>query len=298
MKTWSLTPFFNEVDLLEIRLAELDDVVDIHVIAEANVSYSGRRKPLYFLEHVERFAPWKDKIRYIAVDDMPNGQRTIAPKHLLRAAAGDDNWRRENHQRNALNRGLDGMEADDKVLISDLDEILRADVVRDMKVRSPVLDRFGRMGRIRPSVTLHLYWLNWCWSRLHESPIASFVDGATVLTKGVQHARMLPSLAFKSDKASGWHFSYMGGIQAIQTKISQAAHQEVNKPVYNRRAWIEHCMRTGQDLFRRKGSLHSVPIEELPRYVGANLDRFGHLIGPPLQAKEPSPTAKRIGPVR
>lgn len=289
MTTWSLTPFFNEVDLLEIRLAELDDVVDIHVIAEATVSYSGKRKPLYFAEHRERFAPWKDKIRYIVVDDMPDGHRTIAPRQLLRAAP-DDNWRRENHQRNNLNRGLEGMEADDKVLISDLDEILRADVVREMKVRSPVLDRFGRIGRIRPAVTLHLYWLNWAWSRLHESPIASFVDGATVLTKGVQKARMLPSLEFKLDKASGWHFSYMGGLEAIQTKLSQAAHQEVNKPVYNRRAWIEHCVTTGKDLFRRRGSLHSVPIEDLPGYVGANLDRFSHMIGPELPR-----AAERIG---
>jgi Glycosyltransferase family 17 len=293
-KTWSLTPFFNELDLLEIRLAELDDVVDIHVIAEATRTYSGKRKPLYFREHEDRFAPWKDKIRYVVVDDMPDGNHTIPPRRLLRAAAGDHHWRRENHQRDALNRGIEGMTGEDKVLLSDLDEILKADVVREMEVRSPTLDQFGRRARLRPTVALHLYWLNWRWSELHTSPIASFVDGATMLTLGAQKVRLLPGAPYKPKKISGWHFSYMGGTEAIQHKLAMAAHQEVNKPAFNRLKWITECQQTGQDLFHRKGSMTSIPTDELPHYVGANLDRFEHMIGPALG--EPAQPHPRIGP--
>ena len=293
MVTWSLCPFFNELDLLEIRLAELDDVVDIHVIAEATVTYSGRRKPLYFRENEDRFAPWKDKIRYIVVDDMPAGNRTVAPRQLLRAASGDHHWRRENHQRDALNRGIEGMAGEDKVLLSDLDEILYPEVIREVSVgNGPILDQFGRRARLRPTVSLHLYWLNWRWSKPHETPIACFVDGATLMTYGAQKVRMLPGTPYRPEQISGWHFSYMGGAEAIQHKLTMAAHQEVNKPSYNRMKWIIECQRTGKDLFRRHGSMTSIPTDELPRYVGANIDRFDHLIGPALD--EPS-QPQRIG---
>jgi hypothetical protein len=281
--TWSLTPFFNEVDLLEIRLATLDEVVDIHVIAEATKTYSGRHKSLYFRENEDRYAPWKDKIRYVVVDDMPGGRNTVAPRQLLRAASGDDNWRREHHQRDALRRGLEGMGPEDKVLLSDLDEILMPEVVDEIDTgKGPVLDQFGRLGRIRPSVSLHLYWLNWRWSLIHHTPIACLTNGAVMMTLGPQKVRALPGVPFDKGQVCGWHFSYMGGLTAIQNKLSLAAHQEVNKPAYNRAAWIRKCMQTGEDLFHRKGSMTSVGLDELPGYVGANLDRFDHMMGPKL----------------
>ena len=40
--------FFNELDLLEIRLNVLHDVVDHFVIVECTKTYQGNDKPLYF----------------------------------------------------------------------------------------------------------------------------------------------------------------------------------------------------------------------------------------------------------
>ena len=42
--------FFNEFDLLEIRLTELYDHVDYFVMAEANTTHTGNPKPFYFLD--------------------------------------------------------------------------------------------------------------------------------------------------------------------------------------------------------------------------------------------------------
>ena len=41
--------FFNELDLLELRLEEHFDRVDIFVLCEANTTFTGRPKPLVFL---------------------------------------------------------------------------------------------------------------------------------------------------------------------------------------------------------------------------------------------------------
>ena len=47
--------FFNELDLLEMRLNILNDVVDTFVITESPFTVSGNEKPLYYLENKDRF---------------------------------------------------------------------------------------------------------------------------------------------------------------------------------------------------------------------------------------------------
>ena len=47
--------FFNELDILKLRMHVLNDVVDKFVISEATVTFSGEKKPLYFQENREMF---------------------------------------------------------------------------------------------------------------------------------------------------------------------------------------------------------------------------------------------------
>lgn len=42
--------FFNDLDLLDLRLRELNRVVDWFVVVEAPVTFAGRPKPLLFSE--------------------------------------------------------------------------------------------------------------------------------------------------------------------------------------------------------------------------------------------------------
>ena len=54
--------FFNELELLELRLRELQSCVDFFVICEAPVTFRGKQKPLYYLENQSRFLEFKEKI--------------------------------------------------------------------------------------------------------------------------------------------------------------------------------------------------------------------------------------------
>ncbi|NJM15850.1 MAG: hypothetical protein HC896_11225 [Bacteroidales bacterium] len=47
-------PFFNELDILEIRLNELNEAVDKFVLVEASRTFQGDPKPLYFEENKEK----------------------------------------------------------------------------------------------------------------------------------------------------------------------------------------------------------------------------------------------------
>jgi hypothetical protein len=66
--TWDVFPFFNELELLEIRLTELEDVVDRWVIQECAATHSGRAKPLYFNDNKTRFGRWLKRIDHQIVD--------------------------------------------------------------------------------------------------------------------------------------------------------------------------------------------------------------------------------------
>ena len=69
-------PFFNEVELLEIRLAEMSRAVDVFVLAESPVTHQGNPKPLIFDDNRSRFRSYLSRIRHIVVEDMPGGEET------------------------------------------------------------------------------------------------------------------------------------------------------------------------------------------------------------------------------
>ena len=47
MKIFDCFIFFNELDLLDVRLHELNDVVDFHVLVEAKKTFVGKKKELF-----------------------------------------------------------------------------------------------------------------------------------------------------------------------------------------------------------------------------------------------------------
>lgn len=54
----------SELDLLEIRMNELDVVVDRFFILESNATFTGLPKETYFQNNRERFAKFEKKISY------------------------------------------------------------------------------------------------------------------------------------------------------------------------------------------------------------------------------------------
>jgi beta-1,4-mannosyl-glycoprotein beta-1,4-N-acetylglucosaminyltransferase len=96
-KIYDCFTFFNELDILEIRLAEMSDVVDRFVLVEATHTFQGNAKPLYFNDNRARFAQWLHKIEHIIVD-FPD----IFPPTLHK----ESGWEREEYQRDAIMKGL------------------------------------------------------------------------------------------------------------------------------------------------------------------------------------------------
>src|SRR3989344_1716902 len=83
-KIYDCFTFFNELDLLDLKLHELADHVDKFVIVESTVTFQGNPKPLYFQENKQRFAPFLDKIIHVVVSDTPTEGSAWDREHYQR----------------------------------------------------------------------------------------------------------------------------------------------------------------------------------------------------------------------
>jgi len=237
--------FFNELDLLEIRLHELAGVVDRFVLVEANVTHTHQPKPLYYTENRQRFQEFNDRIVPIVVLDMP---------------ATASAWEGEFFQRNCIARGLDGCKDTDTILFSDVDEIPRAAVVRP----------YDRLVVFQQ--TMSYYFLNFAtgspWLGTRALPFGLLRQLANVQAAKEQPSRL-------AVQHGGWHFSYTGGIENIRQKIQAFSHQEFNTPYFTNAQHIARAIATGADLFDRPFQMFApVALETLPAYVIANRERF------------------------
>ena len=268
MTTWSCSMFYNEVDILEIRLAELCDVVDIFVLVEATSTHMGKPRELVYPQYEDtRFFPWRDQIRYIPIA-FPEGM-------------GD--WERENYQREQAGIGLRGLQPDDLVIISDLDEILSAETVRRaQRGEIPVPCNL--------SFPIHPYRLDWQWDVLQDGFNRCTIVYGSELTEipgvgfaGVHGAMRHHNAIGRPGRVGlvgdyGWHFTYIGDEERIVDKSYSIADEWVKGLATQEtaRAAIEQ----GIDIFGRDDRpSHRVALESLPVYVQQNPQRFAHILG-------------------
>lgn len=214
MKVYDCFTFFNELDLLEIRLQELYDTVDYFVIAEANMSHSGNPREYCLLANWERFKPWHDKIRYLQIDDFP---------------VTNNSWVREKFQRIALQRGLTDMAPEDLIIISDLDEIPRADIIDLIKVDKNNYERY--VLRV-PLFRYKFNFLKWHQPVVNPQMIVTRAHAFTNPEKerDYTHAWLPPAPDVVHLDHAGWHFSYLGNDSNAVHKLQNFAHTEQNTP--------------------------------------------------------------------
>lgn len=121
-KVYDAIIFSVELDLLEVRIRELWDVVDRFVILESNATFTGKTKNLTFNDHKDQFTFAASKIHHVIID-----QYELPP--------GEGPFYNEGKMRETMNGALidAGVKTGDMVLMSDVDEIIRAKTLLVLK---------------------------------------------------------------------------------------------------------------------------------------------------------------------
>lgn len=273
--------FFNELDLLEIRLNTLAPVVDRFVIAEATRTHRGQPKELLFEKNRERFAAFADKITYVVVDD-------LLPEEEISKDAFNFAWVNENRQRNALARGLKDLRDDDVILVSDLDEIPRPEKIseavclaRQGEVVRFVQDLFVYYANFKdyrsPRWSLGTVAISWKNFLVGEALDRVACDRYTVASecagRCIQKVRFLEPTRRIAN--GGWHMSYLGGAEAIKRKLRSFPHVEAAAL----ESKVDERLKAGLDVLGGCRNDFGVPLDDtFPRCLVENQEKFAHLI--------------------
>ena len=120
-KIYDCFTFFNELDLLDLRLSLLCEKVTKFILVESKKSHSGEDKTLYFQENKDLFSKYLSKITHIIVDDFPE-EMIYTPSESDVDPSLHIHWFRENYQRNEILKGLYSLDLDENE-INDLVEL-------------------------------------------------------------------------------------------------------------------------------------------------------------------------------
>ena len=124
MKIFDCFMFFDEDQVLDLRLNVLNEYVDYFVIVESIYNHRGEKRNLLF--NSNKYKYFRDKIIYLIYDKIPNSIKEIEKKdskttqdykYIMNALY------RENSQRKFILEGLKDADQNDIILISDVDEI-------------------------------------------------------------------------------------------------------------------------------------------------------------------------------
>jgi len=257
--------FFQELDLLEIRLNYLDPYVDEFVIVEACQTFTGKEKEYVFEQNKERFKQFLPKIKHYKIEDFHNDYESVV-KYL--SAFKDESHKKvlsilENHShypksqihwvldtyhRECLHLILDRVASDDDIVfISDLDEIPSKETFSQENIEkylvSPVVFQQEEFR----------YFLNYYKDSDWLGTIAakySLIRNYSFNTLRMDSKEIRSLVNKDSLKNSGFHFTTCGGIEMIKAKIESWGHQEFNNNLVLKN--LEENVRTGQDIFMRE----------------------------------------------
>jgi beta-1,4-mannosyl-glycoprotein beta-1,4-N-acetylglucosaminyltransferase len=255
--------FTDEIDILEIRLNELNSVVDKFVIVEALEAHgSPKRREACLAKNWDVVRPFEDKIKYVVLDK-------LEPAYT----DGVSGWARENYHRNALMAPvLDVIEsANDIVIVSDADEIPRARAIQSYLRERPAGVALLRLDHYFYNVNCY----GGVWMRSSIGTLKEYQEmGGFQAPRG--HLGDVVERMVIAIGNAGWHFSSFFSVPRLREKLANFAHsfemqelldmsdQEIAALIYQRTNIF-----TGKGLARRP-----TRNPQLPAYFLNNLDRF------------------------
>ena len=290
--------FFNELDLLEIRLNILDEYVDYFVISEATVTFSGKTKPLYYLENKSRFKKFEHKIIHNIVDNTPSDFSEWVPSHQYYTDRDKSyqhksegkplnllslDFQREVFQRDSVINSLLGVaNDDDTIIMSDLDEI--PNPLKFDEILSSI--NIDNMVHFRQK--WYMYYLNNFyekdWFGTHACKFGYLKKYSMDLLQYHKEDASRQSGGAIIDNA-GWHFSFLGGEKAVKEVLSAYSYQGgraakvlffLDKIFKNR---IKNRIKNNKDIFLTGRTFRTVKVDQsFPKYLVDNVDVYKHLI--------------------
>ncbi|KAK3025863.1 hypothetical protein RJ639_042292 [Escallonia herrerae] len=263
--------FSNELDMLELRWRELHPFVTKFVILEANTTFTGKPKPLFYAANRNQFAFAEGKIVH-----------GVFPGRVASRGSHEDPFILESQQRGAMNGLLRraGISIGDILIMSDTDEIPSPHTVKLLQWCDGV-----------PPV-LHLELRNYMYSFEFPVDYSSWRATIHIYDQWTRYRHSRQTDLILSD--AGWHCSFcFRHLREFVFKMTAYSHADrVRRKDFMRHSRIQKLICQGEDLFdmlpeeysfreliKKMGPIpHSASAVHLPAYLIENAEKFKFLL--------------------
>lgn len=209
--------FYNELDLLKIRLSYLGEHVDQFIITEANIDFAGKPKPFLLNSKIIQSLPFSEKIvyhqEYINLESFAWRFKRIRYRNRKSKFL----WTIQDAQRNSLLKPLSKFSKNDIIIFSDLDEFPAIPAIHEAI-------RILRLTTANPkqlAVSLHqiLFYFNVSSCAYEDLFYGSIIAKNAAFFKVKPHQLRADKNDLPHIEKGGWHFSYFMDEEKIVNKV-------------------------------------------------------------------------------
>ena len=291
MKIYDCFMYFNEDLLTDLRLNILDNYVTKFIITEAEYTHNGTKKKLNF--NINNFSKFKNKIEYIVVDKEPPNI-----KQLNKNDSPDERGRklifngysRDIYQRNALLKGLQDLNSEDLIIISDLDEIPNLENIDFETIKDEILIFKQKIFYYKFNLCYNKFpwfgskackkkkFLSPQWLREVKAKKYSGLRLDTFFSK-----KKYTNVRFIDD--GGWHYTYIKSAKEIFYKLSNFAHhyefeesglkiKDIENFILQKKIIYDYNIDQRGYKWSGKEKLNKISEKMLPNYIKLNLSKY------------------------
>jgi beta-1,4-mannosyl-glycoprotein beta-1,4-N-acetylglucosaminyltransferase len=291
MKIFDCFMYFDEEQILDLRLNVLNEYVDYFVIIESIYNHKGEKRDLLF--NKKKFQKFNDKIIYLIYNKIPELVESINDsdhekekdrKYIMNALY------RENEQRNFISEGLINADKNDLILISDVDEIPKLSSLNLNNIKNEIILFKQDMFYYKYNLTLPNYkWtgtkavkkkrlISPQWLRNIKDRKYSFYRIDTLISD-----KKYMNIKIIND--GGWHFSNIKSPEMIEHKLRSYLHHREFDQVSLSVNEIDNLVKKKQAIYdlrvdkrtNKVGNgliLENFEINKLPNYIKDNYDKY------------------------
>ncbi|WP_023647931.1 hypothetical protein [Candidatus Pelagibacter ubique] len=291
MKIFDCFMYFDEEQVLDLRLNVLYQNVDYFVIVESTYNHKGEKRNLLF--NSKKFEKFSDKIIYLVYDKIPQLVKPIKEtdnekekdgKYIMNALY------RENAQRDFILEGLKSAKKDDLILISDVDEIPKLSSVNLNQIKNEIILFKQDMFYYKYNLSLP----NFKWTGTKAVKRKNLVSPQWLRNVKDRKYPFYRVDTFFSDKKyiniqiindGGWHFSNIKSPKMIEHKLRSYLHhrefdqvslsiKEINELVKKKQAIYDLRVDKRVNKVGNGVILENFEMKKLPNYINNNIDKY------------------------
>ena len=291
MKIFDCFMYFDEEQVLDLRLNVLNEDIDYFVIVESIYNHKGEERKLLFDKN--KFQNFNDKIIYLIYDKIPDLVESIDNgdsenekdrKYIMNALY------RENEQRNFILEGLRNADENDLILISDVDEIPKLSSVNLKNIHNEIILFKQDMFYYKFNLALP----NFKWTGTKAVKKKKLISPQWLRNVKDRKYPFYRIDTLISDKKymnikivddGGWHFSNIKSPEMIEHKLRSYLHHrefdqvslsvdEIDNLVKKKKAIYDLRVDKKTNKVGNGLILDNFEIEKLPNYIKNNYNKY------------------------